>query len=172
MVAQSMEYYETYCTIPAFQNIITALPARLDPSAGLPSPEIAGSGNPFMFLPSTCAPLFRRVLGLTSRGLLAITVDDVSDALRDPNPESAISQHAWASVCFTLFTCSPSSSGLSWAINPYLNIMTQIDSYPQFVKFEALARLLTLCRMAITIGGEEAIRILLLPHRFSDIVFD
>jgi hypothetical protein len=38
--------------------------------------------------------------------------------------------------------------------------MTQIDSYPQFVKFEVLARLLTLCRMAISIGGEEAIKIL------------
>jgi hypothetical protein len=161
VVSDLVEYYESFCTIPVFRDLIENLRISVLRSYRWHIPTISPEEAPIL-LPEDFRRLFRHISGITSRGLIAVTFSDVAAAAReiDSGAKSNFWEHKWASLCFSLFVLSPSSELFSAAIVPYCHLMKNLDQYPVFLKYEASGRIVTLLRLGREIGTAACVKAL------------
>ncbi|OHT15448.1 hypothetical protein TRFO_14055 [Tritrichomonas foetus] len=130
-----------------------------------PKPEVQiVGGNPVCLMMPSMRSQFVRVCGYTSRGMVAVGKEHIEEyfmkidnKIKD-NEMMAVDWRNFAAFAFNVFCAQPSSSLFATAYGAYFKLFDEKLNYPQFVIQEAAARIITLCRLAISKNDIELIQ--------------
>ena len=156
---QTPVFYINLSLNPIYQNIFFHLNKDLQFSIDdeYKPPSISLSEEETLFLSPFTEGLFPKVNGYNSHGFSNINLSAVLDFCQNyvASPDEKLSSchfeaHKWAPACFELFELWPSHLMLSSAINSYVKLLGHCNFLPNFIKFEASARIITLLKIGIT----------------------
>jgi hypothetical protein len=146
------DYYDFYCTLPVFRDMLDHLRSDLIPNFHRSIPMIVQAGDPLpMVFPGDLHAIFNRVSGYTPHGLVQIDCRELERFLGEfqvSSKVSALGEHRWASLCFQVFCVSPTSILMGITLSAYGRILQMHESHHLFVRHEASARIITLLRLA------------------------
>jgi hypothetical protein len=150
------DYYDFYCTLPVFRDMLDHLRSELIPNFHRSIPMIVQAGDllPMVF-PGDLRAIFNRVCGYTPHGLVQIDRRELERFLGEfqvSSKVSALGEHRWASLCFQVFCVSPTAIFMAITLNAYGRILQMHESHHLFVRHEASARIITLLRLANRLG--------------------
>ncbi|KAK8895625.1 hypothetical protein M9Y10_024095 [Tritrichomonas musculus] len=120
----------------------------------LPEIQFDPENPPVLLVPSTLVKKFKKISGMTNRGLSTVNVDQINDFLNSMelnNPPSNKNLVQMSSIFFEIFLISPSDDLFKAAYYSYSQLIQKNNlSVPLFIRQQAGARLLFLLENAKT----------------------
>ena len=145
---------EVHCLNPVFMKVLEDFEDLMNDKDPEQAPEETND-DMFFFVDSSYAPLFKRIVGRNSRGLIAIGEDEIRsffDLISQKTESETITiddLRKYAPFCYNCYCIQPSFALFQSAFISYKNIFLSGKQMDVYCKHEAATRLITLIRFVV-----------------------
>ncbi|OHT13393.1 hypothetical protein TRFO_16494 [Tritrichomonas foetus] len=160
-------YYTNLYLTPIYQEVFKLMNADLNYriNSEFSFPSISSRDTETILLAPHMDGLFHYINGYDSRGFVSVSLDTVLNFSKDfitksnHSQKKSLESHRWAILCFNIFIVEPSHLMLSAAMNSYIQLLHCTDHLPNFIKYEASARIITLLKLGLSESDEQMLRV-------------